>query len=329
MRKPKTHNKTRKPAAKKPAAKAKAAKKTVPTISSRRKKPAEKPKPLRKTTHKKVVPEVSYLLSEDSVSVTFRLSGAKPFRTKAVRRGTLEYERALEAIRAGNMKALVEAMASTEQAIQANIERFPDKDIELRDDSVIFIDGEPVPVDLSKRIVEYAAQRIPYRSLVNFWRRLRLNPSYRAVHGLFRFLAKNHFPITEDGHFLAYRSVTQDWKDHHTRTMDNSIGTVVKMPRNHVDEDPSQACSAGLHCSAYSYAHGFGSDRRVVVVEVDPVNVVAVPFDENDQKMRVCEFKVLAESAGEMSDQVVDTGAITNGGTRPSGQPREQAEGTV
>ncbi len=316
MKKPKTHNKTRKPAAKKPAAKAKAVKKTVPTIS--RRKPVEKPKPLRKTTHKKVTPEVSYLLSEDTVSITFRLSGSKPFRTKSVRRGTLEFDRALEAIRAGDMKALVDAMAATEQTVQANIDRFADKSIELRD-SAVFIDGEPVPVDLSKRIVGYAEQRLPYRSLVNFWRKLRTNPSYRAVQGLFRFLMKNHFPITEDGHFLAYKGVKADWKDCHTGTISNKIGLTVEMPRNQVDENPNEACSSGLHVASYNYAHtGYGGGHagsngekgHTIVVRVDPADVVAVPYGDADEKMRVCKYVVLAESAGEMKEEAVSESSV-------------------
>jgi hypothetical protein len=48
-----------------------------------------------------------------------------------------------------------------------------------------------------------------------------------------------------------------------------------------------------------SYAQSFGSgDDKLLDVEVDPTDVVAVPTDYNGTKMRVCKFKVVAESQG-------------------------------
>ena len=79
--------------------------------------------------------------------------------------------------------------------------------------------------------------------------------------------------------------------------MDNSVGTVVKMDRTKVDDDPQHTCSSGLHVCADSYLDGFAdaAQSRTVVVEVDPSNVVAVPYDYNFAKMRVCEYTVLTE----------------------------------
>lgn len=170
-----------------------------------------------------------------------------------------------------------------------------------------------------------AAAKLPYRSLVNFWRKLRTNPSHRAVQGLFRFLSKNHFPITEDGHFLAYKGVKADWKDCHTGTISNKIGLTVEMPRNQVDENPNEACSSGLHVASYNYAHtGYGGGHagsngekgHTIVVRVDPADVVAVPYGDAGalaglataascpEKMRVCRYVVVGESRGEMTQEI-------------------------
>jgi hypothetical protein len=52
-----------------------------------------------------------------------------------------------------------------------------------------------------------------------------------------------------------------------------------------------------LHVCADEYLKGYanGTDARTLVVEVNPADVVAVPYDYNFAKMRVCEYKVLSE----------------------------------
>jgi hypothetical protein len=255
-------------------------------------------------------------------------------RTKTLRKGTPAFERALSAIRDKDMPALVDAMAHAEIVVQRNIDRFPDRGVELRDGGV-WIDKKPLPPELSKRIVAYAEQELPYDSLIKFWRKLAKNPSYRAVQGLFRFLAKNHFPITEDGNFLAYKGVNPDWTDCHSGTFDNRPGMTPSMDRNEVDEDPAQACSRGLHVASHHYAHvnyATPSGGHTIVVSVDPKDVVAVPSqsldglataqsrDDNDEKMRVCKYVVVAESEGELTDEVVHVGG------REDDQPAEDGD---
>jgi hypothetical protein len=51
------------------------------------------------------------------------------------------------------------------------------------------------------------------------------------------------------------------------------------------------ACSAGLHVGTYDYALRF--TRFVIEVLVDPRDVVSVPTDCNDQKMRTCKYLVM------------------------------------
>jgi hypothetical protein len=52
-----------------------------------------------------------------------------------------------------------------------------------------------------------------------------------------------------------------------------------------------------LHVATFDYAQKFASgDDRLVEVHVDPSDVVCVPEDYNGTKMRVCAFKVVAET---------------------------------
>ncbi|UQJ95396.1 rIIB protein [Klebsiella phage CPRSB] len=87
-----------------------------------------------------------------------------------------------------------------------------------------------------------------------------------------------------------------NYKDLATGKFDNSPGVTVSMPRNMVDEDKTRTCSTGLHVAAKSYLpHYGGGVGRVIQVKVDPADVVAIPVDYNNAKMRVCRYKVMID----------------------------------
>ena len=138
-------------------------------------------------------------------------------------------------------------------------------DMTLVGNDVMF-KGRIVPGILGKRILDLVKAGHTADPLQNFLSNLWENPSYRAAAELYDFLEVANLPITEDGYFLAYKSVTNDFKDHHTGKMDNSIGTLVSMPRHGVDEDKDRTCSAGLHFAAYGYASGFGRSGKLTTI---------------------------------------------------------------
>jgi hypothetical protein len=176
-------------------------------------------------------------------------------------------------------------------------------------DGELLVKGVKVPAELAKKIQKFIDEGLPYEPLVKFAENLQGNPSYRSVNELFQFLEKNDHPFTENGNFIAYKKVREDFKDVHTGTFDNSPGAIVEVPRNQVDEDSSRTCSNGLHVANYDYASNFYSGGQMLEVEVNPANVVAIPSDYNQAKMRVCSYKVLgvvdAEHTGS-SLRVVD-----------------------
>ena len=199
------------------------------------------------------------------------------------------YQLILDAIKQ-NRLADIPALTDTTKALR-------DAGVDVRD-GVVFMDNEALPDQLSDRILTFFHEGLPFEPLIKFWRKLKNNPSFNSRMQLFKFLEHNGHPITTEGNFIAYRSVTKDFKDHHTKSMDNSIGNVVEVNRSQVDDNPNNTCSHGLHVACLSYAESFGSDRVLVDVEVDPSDVVAVPTDYNGTKMRVCKFKVVALSNG-------------------------------
>lgn len=173
-------------------------------------------------------------------------------------------------------------------------------------DGVVMLDGECLPMALSNRLLKFVDADLPYEPLINFWNNLKENPSEESKKDLYGFLEHNGIPITADGYFIAYKRVTGDWKDVHTKSFDNSVGTVVKMPREDVDADREQTCSKGLHVAAYKYADGFYPNGILVEVKVNPRDVVAVPVDYNNEKMRVCEYEVIKFCEGERQEALYE-----------------------
>lgn len=157
---------------------------------------------------------------------------------------------------------------------------------------------------LSSRMINMLQEEFPVEPLVNFMENLMTNPSKRAVDELYGFLENNSLPITPDGHFLAYKKIRADYLDIHSGTMDNSVGKIVEMERNEVDDDKDRTCSAGLHFCSESYLPHFGrtSGDRVVIVKINPRDVVSIPSDYHNAKGRACRYEVIGEIDGDKVD---------------------------
>lgn len=162
---------------------------------------------------------------------------------------------------------------------------------------LVRIDGESLPSELNSKLLQLIELKLPLLPLINFWRKLKNNPSFNSRLMLYKFLDHNGHPITQEGKFVAYRAVRNDFLDKHTGTIDNSVGKEVRIDRSQVDDNPNNTCSHGLHVATFSYAQGFASgDDKLLEVHVDPADVVCVPVDYNGTKMRVSAFTVVAET---------------------------------
>ena len=132
--------------------------------------------------------------------------------------------------------------------------------------------------------------------MTNFLNNLLKNPSRRVVEHLYAFLEVGKCAITEDGCFLVYKAVKANYTDIRTGKFDNTVGSEVTMPRHRVDEDPDRTCSRGLHVCSFEYLPHFAHDNgHVVVCKVNPADVVAIPRDYNNTKMRVWRYIVVDE----------------------------------
>ena len=163
----------------------------------------------------------------------------------------------------------------------------------------LYYQGDVIAGVLGERMLQMVNEGFDLTPMAAFLANLMQNPSYRVVNHLYAFLEQGKNPITPDGHFLAYKAVRQDFTDIRTGTFDNSIGKLVAMSRNKVDEDPERTCSYGLHVCSFDYLPHFShADGHVIVCKVNPADVVAIPADYNNTKMRVCKYEVVGEHEG-------------------------------
>lgn len=156
--------------------------------------------------------------------------------------------------------------------------------------------GEPLTNYLTDKMMQFFKEGLPVEHYCNFLSNLMANPSMTARNELYLFLEAANLPITEDGCFLAYKAVRSDFKDIHSGKFDNSPGAHLSMPRSEVDDNRNVTCSYGFHAAAYQYARNFmQSGGKMVAVKINPADVVSVPSDYNNQKLRCSQYIVQFE----------------------------------
>ena len=237
--------------------------------------------------------KINWLITDNNITVNY------DGQTHIVARTDVLADRLIEAMKAEELDEIPNLISAAKR-----VENFGKGNFLVKDGQ-IFVNGVLAPQVLGNKIVKFANEGLPYEPLVKFAENLQKNPSFRAVNELFGFLEKNDHPITENGCFIAYKKVRSDFLDGHTGTIDNSVGNTVEMPRNQVNEDPTQTCSYGLHVANWDYANNVysaGQGSIMLEVEVNPADVVAVPVDYDQAKMRVCKYVVLGVVDHENSD---------------------------
>lgn len=186
--------------------------------------------------------------------------------------------------------------------------------------NTVTYDGKPLHSTLTERMIAMLGEGFDIQPLINFLEKLMQNPSFAAVNGLYDFLAATNIPITPEGDFLAYKKVRNTYFDIHSNTMRNAVGDEPRVPRNAVDENPDRTCSHGLHVCSESYLAHFGSSGgsdRVMIVQVNPADVVAIPRDYNNAKMRCAGYKVIAEVAPETVQKAFTNAVMSQSNFQP------------
>lgn len=147
---------------------------------------------------------------------------------------------------------------------------------------------------MAQRMIELLEDGFDLRPWARFMDNVFRNPAEYARDELYEWMERAHMPITEDGHFIAFKKVRDDYTDCHTGRFDNSPGTILEMDRAGCDPVRDNHCSTGFHfCSAGYLPNFYGS--RIVMVKINPKDVTSIPNDYGFTKGRCCRYEVIAE----------------------------------
>lgn len=226
----------------------------------------------------------------------------------------VSFKAIIEKLLAGNapdeeIRELIQPLVTAARKLSALSERVS------VDGKQVYFDGDPLAgelADVIKRMFE-EGRSLDFKPLVNFLEKAATNPSRKSVDDLYRWIKKRDLVIDPDGDIVAYKGVAVGPDgtslsihsgtafvngEEVTGKIPNRPGTVISMPRNQVNGNEEVACSTGLHAGTYSYAMEFlrwNRENRLILVKINPRDVVSVPTDEQDRKMRVSRYTVLTE----------------------------------
>lgn len=200
----------------------------------------------------------------------------------------------------------VARLVSPKRAVEAYLRRVSDR-VSFKGNALLF-DGDEINNSLTRTIIRLSSEDGDGNpsKLVKFLENLMNNPNEHSREQLYDWVSPRDITITADGHFLAYKGVNEDLTSKRSgpgivnsvefeyAALDNSPGNVLEFARSKVDSRSDVGCSVGLHAGTYEYASDYaGSFGKLVLVKINPRDVVSVPTDCEAQKLRVSRYEVI------------------------------------
>lgn len=273
--------------------------------------------------------QVSYIAIDDE---TFAITICKPqIKTYVVDQTHPNYDTIISLLKSkryDELREIIDPAAAIKKYLHES-EQFRNITVD-REQGVIRYKGVELHDAIVRHIKKMQEQGFDVNPMYRFLDNLLDNPSSRAVSELYSFLQNGEMPITEDGHFLAYKRVTREYRspydgitlhkpaqlmseeeraslpfEHNGVTTEIVDGmTVVSMARNRVDDNCDNVCSVGLHFCSYHYLNQYFGGERVIVVKINPRDVVSIPVDYQHSKGRACRYVVLGEVNEDAREQL-------------------------
>lgn len=245
---------------------------------------------------------IDYALGPSSVFIYDRLNN-KPIE---ITNDRLNYKSIIEAIKANDEDQVRELLDENQVLNSVSNGR-----VTVTGNTVL-LDGRELHSAEAKKLVDLVSEGATnIDRWFRFIEKLYNNPSYHCREQAYNFIAHTGMPMTENGNLIGYKGVQNDYYSQHGNTSNviiqgqtnssgqilNTVGSVIKMERSNVDDNPNNGCSSGLHIGSHNYADSWaGSKGRLMIVEYSPTDIVSVPDESGYGKLRVCEYKVIAES---------------------------------
>lgn len=227
-----------------------------------------------------------------------------------------KYNELIGFIKASDEKSFIETLS-----VGKIVDTWSSGDFRLEGGFLFYLNEQIHPV-ITNRILEMIKEGFDHLPMLRFLENLYRNTSYSSINELYTFLIHKHLPITPDGCFIAYKSVSiyrgpdivdimgltikeGDYVDSYTKkSYRNNIGDVPAMARYKVDDNRNVGCSNGLHCGALQYVTNDYRQEVILQVKVNPADVVSVPLDANTMKVRCTSYEVISVYDGPLPSTV-------------------------
>lgn len=178
---------------------------------------------------------------------------------------------------------------------------------------LIYFDGDAIENAFTDHIIRIlneegteSEKKQAYDAYVKFLENLATNPSRKSRDHLTNYVEEHGVTLDKDGYMILYKGVNADGTSIHAgygivdgveyqhANLPNHVGAVVEIPRSMVDDNRAVGCSTGLHVGTYAYADNFKGYRGILLTaRVNPRDIVSVPSDSSNQKIRTARYTVL------------------------------------
>lgn len=248
----------------------------------------------------------AYSITDTSITVLIK---GKPF---TIRQNNPNFNKVKKAIYSKNWEVVPDLISG-----ESTVRHLNAKNVTIDGEKILF-NGKEINNAIVPVILGVLRECGDASSLTLFLSKLLENPSKHAVDGLYEFISLHSLTINEEGNVIAHKGVQEDFysvnknKDcvvtsgvvNSEGRILNSVGSSISMPRNQISDDRSKGCHIGLHAGSFEYAKGYGT--KMVLVEINPKDVVCIPHDCKCQKLRVCAYRVLDEyTEGKKIDKTI------------------------
>ena len=211
---------------------------------------------------------------------------------------------------AANANALIDELAKGESAdlevikAMASVKNYivylSQGRISLTDAGIQFM-GELVNSYMTERIMRHHAEGVDVAPMLAFMDRVMNHPILGIQQDIYKWCEKGDMPFTAEGHIIAYKKVREDYRSYHASPdgthLHHPIGGFVEMERSAVDPRRNNTCSTGLHFCSYDYLNAYqgANTGRILILSIDPQDVIAIPTDYNQTKGRACRYRIIGE----------------------------------
>jgi hypothetical protein len=214
----------------------------------------------------------------------------------------VNYTKILDAIRERrwtDIDTLLDVKKEIEQAVQFKTDGLIRISVATGE---VFFNERPLKPSFAKQLLALHEDNFDIRPYVRCLAKIEASKFDRARDYFANFMDRTITPINDEGNFILYKRVQDNYKSFYDGKTDNSIGSEPRLTEKEADPNPANTCSSGMHCCTHEYLpHYHGGQGKVVICEVDPRDIIAF-VDEGSQglKLRCLGYKIIGELGKEM-----------------------------